>query len=109
MYYLRLIAALITHLDLLYFCFVDQDSARDRCPVRRPDKRRKRSITLVPTMTNGQNKNFLHPEIILFCLMQTLCSLLFKYTALLGQEKQRTLQAFCYTQNYFYEYPGLTK
>ena len=41
-YFLQLIAALITHLDLLYFCFVDQDSARDRGPACHPDKRRKK-------------------------------------------------------------------
>ena len=35
MYYLRLIYALVTHLDFLYFCFVDQDSAHDRNPIRR--------------------------------------------------------------------------
>ena len=40
--YLQLIDAPITHLDLLYFCFVDQDSAHDRGSVRCPDKRRKK-------------------------------------------------------------------
>lgn len=39
-YYLRLIYALVTHLDFLYFCFVDQDSAHDCSPNCRPNNPR---------------------------------------------------------------------
>lgn len=40
MYYLQLIYALATHLDFLYFCFVDQDSAHAGSPIRHPDNPR---------------------------------------------------------------------
>ena len=39
-YYLWLIYTLVTHLDFLYFCFVDQDSAHDCSPNCRPNNPR---------------------------------------------------------------------
>ena len=41
MYYLRLNYAFVTHLDFLYFCFVDQDSAHDHSLIRRPNDPRR--------------------------------------------------------------------
>ena len=41
LHYSRIVYAVVTHLDFLYFCFLDQDSANDRSPIRRPDNPRR--------------------------------------------------------------------
>ena len=39
--YSRIVYAVVTHSDFLYFCFVEQDSAHDRSPIRWPNNPRR--------------------------------------------------------------------
>lgn len=57
-----------------------------------------KGITFVAIKIIGRNKECLVPEIIYFCIIKKLFLLVCKCSVLKGQEKQGTLQTFCYAR-----------